>query len=115
MTSAVLGSFDPVIPAAGRVAGRLANVKVLVICRTRHDVTPAEIAARGPAEMAALRQLQADGSLIEAYSPGGPGAILMFEADRAAVEAAVTSLPLAQAGMIDTEIIELHPFAGLSS
>lgn len=65
-------------------------------------------------KMPALQQLQADGSLIEAYSPGGPGAILIFEADRATVEAAVASLPLAQAGIINTEIIELHPFTALS-
>lgn len=64
--------------------------------------------------MAALKQRQQDGSLTEAYSPGGPGAILIFEADRGTVEGAVAALPLARAGLIDTEVIELHPFAALS-
>ncbi len=53
--------------------------------------------------------------LAEAYSPGGPGAILIFQASRERVDSAVASLPLALAGLIDTEIIELHPFAGLAS
>lgn len=35
------------------------------------------------------------------------------EAGQVAVEGAVASPPLAQAGLIETEIIELHPFAGL--
>jgi hypothetical protein len=39
---------------------------------------------------------------------------LIFEADRAAVEGAVAVLPLARVGLIDAEIIELHPFAALS-
>lgn len=61
-------------------------MKVLVICRPRQGVAPGDIVAHAPAEMAALKQLQADGSLTEGYSPGGPGAVLIFEADRAAVE-----------------------------
>jgi hypothetical protein len=65
--------------------------------------------------MAALRQLKAEGTLVEAYSPGGPGGVLMFEADRDAVEAVVGVLPLVMAKLIDTEIIALQPLAGLAS
>ena len=96
----------------GLLAVRLADVKVLVICRPREGVAAEEIAAHAPAEMAALKEFQAAGSLLEAYSPGGPGAILIFSADRAAVEAAVSALPLLRARLIETEIIEPHPFAG---
>jgi hypothetical protein len=62
--------------------------------------------------MAALRSLKAAGTLREAYSPGGPGAVLIFDGEPPAVEAAVASLPLVDAGLIDAELIELHPFAG---
>ena len=62
--------------------------------------------------MAALRSLKAAGTLLEAYSPGGPGAVLIFDGRRPAIEAAVASLPLMHAGLIDAELIELHPFAG---
>jgi hypothetical protein len=54
-------------------------MKVLVICRPRAGVAPAEIAAHAAAEMAALGQLKADGVLLEAYSPGGPGAVLIMK------------------------------------
>ena len=87
-------------------------MKIMVICRPRAGVTGAGIATHGPAEMADLARPQEDGILAEAYSPGAPGAILIFQASRERVDRAVASLPLARAGMIDTEIIELHPFAG---
>ena len=65
--------------------------------------------------MAALRQLKAEGTLTEAYSPGGPGAVLMFEADKGAVEGVVSALPLVIAKLIDAEIIGLQPLPGLGS
>jgi hypothetical protein len=76
-------------------------------------VTQREIAEHAPAEMAALKGLTAEGLLVGAYSPGGPGAVLIFEAERAAVEQATSALPLVRTRLIDTEIIELHPFPGL--
>ena len=88
-------------------------MRILVICRPHEGVTPGQIAAQAPAEMAALRQLIADGRLLEAYSPGGPGAILIFDGDQAAVRSAVASLPMVSDHLIETEIIELHPLPGL--
>ncbi len=89
-------------------------MKILVICRPRAGVTCADIAAHAPAEMTGLARLRSDGILAEAYSPGGPGAVLIFEASRDTVDSAVASLPLAVAELIDTEIVELHPFPGLT-
>lgn len=65
--------------------------------------------------MAALRQLKAEGTLVEAYSPGGPGAVLIFEGDREAVGAVVKVLPLVMAKLVDTEVIDLQPLPGLMS
>ena len=65
--------------------------------------------------MAALRQLKAEGTLGQAYSPGGPGAVLIFEGDREAVAAVVNVLPLVMAKLVDTEIIDLRPLPGLMS
>jgi hypothetical protein len=59
--------------------------------------------------MAILRQLERDGALLEAYSPGGPGAILLIDDRRARVEDVLGSLPLVAHGLITTEVIELHP------
>jgi hypothetical protein len=87
-------------------------MKVLVLCRTRPGVDRDQIAPHTAAEMGALRSLKAAGTLLEAYSPGGPGAVLIFDGERPVVEAAVASLPLIDAGLIDAELIELHPFAG---
>jgi hypothetical protein len=89
-------------------------VKVLVICSPRPGVAPGQIVAHVPAEMVALRQLKSDGRLLEAYSPGGPGAILIFDDEPAAVGSAVAALPLAREGLIETQIIELHPLDGLA-
>lgn len=90
-------------------------MKTLVICRPRPGVTITDIAGHRAAEMAALRQLKAEGTLAEAYSPGGPGAILIFAADRESVESVLTVLPLVLAKLITTEIIELQPLPGLAS
>lgn len=90
-------------------------MKTLVICRPRAGVTFTDIAAHRAAEMAALRQLKAEGTLTEAYSPGGPGAVLIFDAGKEAVEGVVYALPLVIAKLIDTEIIELQPLTGLAS
>jgi hypothetical protein len=90
-------------------------MKTLVICRPRPGVTTTDIAGHRAAEMAALRQLKAEGTLVGAYSPGGPGAVLMFEADRESVEAVVGVLPLVMAKLIDAEVIALQPLPGLAS
>ncbi|HEY5355243.1 MAG TPA: hypothetical protein VIK57_22600 [Streptosporangiaceae bacterium] len=89
-------------------------MKTLVIGRPRPGVTTADIAGHRAAEIAALRQLKAEGTLAEAYSPGGPGAILIFDAGKEAVEGVVYALPLVMAKLIDTEIIELQPLPGLA-
>ena len=88
------------------------GMQILVLCRARPGVDRDQIAPYAAGEMAALRSLKAVGVLLEAYSPGGPGAVLIFDGERPAVEEAVASLPLMHAGLIDVELIELHPFAG---
>jgi hypothetical protein len=88
------------------------GMKILALCRPRPAVDRDQIAPHAAGEMAALRSLKAAGTLLEAYSPGGPGAVLIFDGERPAVEAAVASLPLMHAGLIDAELIELHPFDG---
>ena len=89
-------------------------MKTLVIARPRPGVTAADMAGHRAAEMAALRQLKAEGTLTAAYSPGGPGAILIFDAGQEAVQGVVAALPLVMAKLIDTEIIELQPLPGLA-
>jgi hypothetical protein len=64
--------------------------------------------------MRALWQLYRDGVVREMYSPGGPGAVLVLEtAARQEAEAALAGLPLAAAGVVGFELIELHPFSAL--
>jgi hypothetical protein len=87
-------------------------VRFLVFCRAKPGVTREQIAPHGPEEMAALHSLRAAGGLLEAYSPGGPGAVLIFEGGRPSVDEAIASLPLIQAELIEAEVTELHPFPG---
>ncbi len=87
-------------------------MKLLAVCRPRAgaDVS-GEIARLAHDEMRALWELYCDGVVREMYSPGGPGAVLVLEVPAARdAEAAVASLPLAAAGVIEFELIELHPF-----
>jgi hypothetical protein len=87
-------------------------MKLLAIGRLREGAGPRDIAGLARAEMRALWQLYRDGVVREAYSPGGPGAVLLLEtAARHDAEAALSGLPLAAGGVIDFELIELHPFS----
>jgi hypothetical protein len=61
-------------------------------------------------EAAALSSLRRSGVLVEAYSPGGPGAVLVLEAANAdGARGVADGLPLRRAGLIDIEAFELHP------
>jgi hypothetical protein len=85
-------------------------VKVLVICRPNPEADPKAMFERIAAEAETLEKWRSEGALLEAYSPGGPGAILILDTpgvDEA--EALVSGLPLCQAGLIRTEVIGLHP------
>ena len=85
-------------------------MQFLVICRRVPDGDTDAFTRLVADEGAVLRKLQADGILIEAWSPGGPGAVLMLDLpDQAAAERITGELPLAAAGLITTEVIPLHP------
>jgi hypothetical protein len=86
-------------------------MNVLLICRPREGVDPPSTFPRHlPGERATLRRLREDGTLTGAYSPGGPGAVLMLHVpDLDTADRIASQLPLAVAGLIDTEIIELRP------
>ncbi len=91
-------------------------MKLLAIGRPRHEAdAAAQIGRHAAAEMRELWELYRDGAVREMYSPGGPGAVLVLEAgDRAGAEAVLGRLPLVQAGVVEFEVIELHPFAALA-
>jgi muconolactone delta-isomerase len=85
-------------------------MQVLVICRDDPDGDQDEFRRLVPAETTALRELKAKGILAQAWTPGRPGAVLLFDvADEAAAASLVAGFPLVQAGLITTEIVPLHP------
>ena len=85
-------------------------MQFLVICRRVPDGDTDAFTRLVADEGAVLRKLQADGILTEAWSPGGPGAVLMLDLPgQAAAERITGELPLAAAGLITTEVIPLHP------
>lgn len=83
-----------------------------------HEVAPANDPRFGELSVAEARRIweltQAD-LLREAYFRADrPDAVLVLEvADLAAARAAVDSLPLVAAGLIDFELIPLRPYPGL--
>ena len=87
-------------------------MKTLVICRPAEGVGREQIAPHAAAELVALRELKARGVLLEAYSPGGPGAVLIFETNvNSAIDELIDTLPLYRAGLIEVETINLQPFS----
>ncbi|HEY5017874.1 MAG TPA: muconolactone Delta-isomerase family protein [Streptosporangiaceae bacterium] len=83
---------------------------ILVICRPAADADQVRFQHLLADERAALRRLQADGTLTQAWSPGRPGAVLMLEVSGPPEAAThLASLPLAAEGLITTEIIPLSP------
>jgi hypothetical protein len=86
-------------------------MKLLAIGRPRSAADGPEIGRHAREEMAALWQLYRSGVVREMYSPGRPGAVLVLEVPGPAeAEAAVGRLPLAAAGLIVFEVVELRPF-----
>jgi hypothetical protein len=88
-------------------------MQVLAICRPAPGVDPGSaFPPHLSAELDALRSLRTAGVLAQAYSPGGPGAVLLLNApDLQSARTTVDQLPLAVAGLIETELIPLHPVA----
>ncbi len=85
-------------------------MQFLVICRPAEGGDPEEFKRLVPFETEVLRELKADGTLVDAWSPGRPGAVLVLEtADADQAARIVAELPLAEVGLITTEIIPLHP------
>ena len=85
-------------------------MKVLIICRPMPGVTPTAMAPHLQAEAAQLRAMKSSGVLLEAFSPGGPGAVLVIQAENPSdAEHVAAALPMRQASLIDVELIELHP------
>ena len=84
-------------------------MKLLVLCRPVNDGAQDEMARYARRELAALRELRDHAGLAESYTPGRPGAVLIFEAsDADQVERSLATLPMRDAGLITTEVIPLH-------
>ena len=74
----------------------------------------AEVARHAEAELRALWQLYRDGVVREMYSPAGPGAVLVLEAESAQeAERRISEFPLITAGVMALEVTELRPFAAI--
>ncbi len=74
----------------------------------------AEVARHADTELRALWQLYRDGVVREMYSPAGPGAILVLEAESVKeAERLVAQLPLISTGVMALEITQLRPFAAI--
>jgi muconolactone delta-isomerase len=106
-----MGAAHQRIAAPAHTAGEKSeNVLILVICRPVEGGDQDEFRRLVPGETAALRSLKAKGTLIDAWSPGRPGAVLTLEAPDADEAAQIVAhFPLVKAGQITTEIIPLHP------
>jgi hypothetical protein len=85
-------------------------MKVLAICRPRPDTEFSEIVKHLPEEAKALEGWRDEGILLEAYSPGGPGAVLILDVmDAESATSLLSALPLRIAGLIEIETISLYP------
>ena len=90
-------------------------MKLLAIMRPRDGIDiQAEVARHAVSELGELWKLYRGGTVREMYSPGGPGAVLVLEADSVeAARDALSQLPLLAHEVMGLELIELRPFAAL--
>jgi hypothetical protein len=90
-------------------------MKLLAIMRprARADVQQ-EIASYAESELRMLWTLYQHGTVREMYSPAGPGAVLVLEADSLdEAQRAVSELPLLSREIMTLELVELLPFTAL--
>ncbi len=84
-------------------------MKFLIVCRPRKNAPMDRFAALVPGEAEELRRLKSEGILVEAWSPGGPGAVLIIEApSESEAQGIVSQLPLGVAGLIEIDLTPLH-------
>lgn len=86
--------------------------KFLAIGAPRAHARPDALAPLMVAEIEAVWRDYASGLIREIYERADqPGVVMVCEADdRSAVEEMLANLPLAQAGFLDTQVIEVKPF-----
>ena len=92
-------------------------MQFLVLTRRRADSNPPEaFAALYPQEIARTRELYAAGFTRQVWHRADrSGACQLVEAaDEATVRSTLASLPFAQAGLLDIEIVALAPYAGFA-
>jgi muconolactone delta-isomerase len=80
--------------------------------RLTERFTDEQFSAHIDAERERVRELYRDGLVRSIWSrKDAPGAVMLLEcADEAAAHAAVSSLPLAQRGMLEVQILPLGPY-----
>jgi hypothetical protein len=90
----------------------------VVILRLKPEATEAEQAELRRAEVQRVWELTVSGTLRSIHFLSGQerGALLQLETlDRTAAEAAIQSLPMIGAGLLEAEILTLAPFTGLAA
>jgi muconolactone delta-isomerase len=88
-------------------------MQFMSISRRRTEAFPPEaFEALMDAEGLRVRQLYAEGTLRALWGRTDiPGAVMEWEApDQATVQAALDSLPIAQRGMLEVQVIPLRPY-----
>jgi muconolactone delta-isomerase len=84
-------------------------MKFLAVCSPRDESLRDRFFEIVPDEVEALRRLKSASILLEAWSPGGPGAVLIIEAPSdSTAHDIVAELPLAVAGLIEVDVTPLH-------
>ena len=90
-------------------------MKLLALGRLRPGLDAREaIAPHARDELRTLWELYGEGVVREMYSPGGPGAILVLEADSPQhARAELAKLPLVVNDIIEFELVELRPLSAI--
>jgi hypothetical protein len=90
-------------------------MKILAILRPPDGTDPRDALMKHVRqELNALWDLYRDGLVREMYSPVGPGAILILEAESVAeANERLAELPLLSNQIMGLELIEMHPFSAL--
>jgi muconolactone delta-isomerase len=94
----------------------LTEMQFLTISHRRTGFTDADFAARVADEVRQARALYAQGAIRQIWHRADiPGACILWEAESEEhARSLLSTLPFAQAGMLEVSIVPLKPYAGFS-
>lgn len=91
-------------------------MQFLVVMKLKPGITREKLAPIARVETQKAWDLVAAGVMRTIHYIAGGGAVMLLETpDRAQAESHINALPIVEAGLVDTELLELAPYTGFAA